>query len=192
MIRALWLTRSARPEDGTKIPENAVALDSVMKQRRLGMFPPSLGSAKLTATRSLASPGQGVKSAANVGTLAIPRPMPAMRSYYESILLPNGAGCTSECVAGLNRTVDRDCARIRSDRRRYEWHGNVARVRCLGWRYREVWSSARPLVRHRRSREGTTLRRRPLASRPPADKGSHRLHCWPPGVLSPSGLRPEE
>jgi hypothetical protein len=47
-----------------------VALDNAMKRRRLGMFPPSLGLAKLTATRSLASPGQGVKSAANVGTPA--------------------------------------------------------------------------------------------------------------------------
>jgi hypothetical protein len=43
-----------------------VALDNAMKRRRLGMFPPSLGLAKLTATRSLASPGQGVKSAANL------------------------------------------------------------------------------------------------------------------------------
>jgi hypothetical protein len=59
MIRALWLTRSARPEDGAKSPKNAVALDSLMKQRRLGMFPPSLGSAKLTAARSLASARPG-------------------------------------------------------------------------------------------------------------------------------------
>src|SRR5258705_12025123 len=94
MIRALWLTRSARPEDGTKIPENAVALDNAMKRRRLGMFPPSLGSAKLTATRSLASPGQGVKSAANVGTPATQRPMPKLAwllqewSYYWRMLLP--------------------------------------------------------------------------------------------------------
>src|SRR3981189_429870 len=179
MIGALWLTRSARPEDGTKIPENAVALDSVMKQRRLGMFPPSLGSAKLTATRSLASPGQGVKSAANVGTLATSRPMPAIRSCYESILLPNGAGCTSESVAGLNRTVDRGCARIRPDRLRHQRRGNFARVRGVGRRYREVRSSARPLVRHRRSRERAALRRRPLVSRPAPECGPlvYRAHA---------------
>jgi hypothetical protein len=51
--------------------------------------------------------------------------MPAIRSYYESILLPKGAGCTSESVAGLNRTVDRGCARIRPDRLRHQRHGNL-------------------------------------------------------------------
>jgi hypothetical protein len=40
------------------------------------------------------------------------------------------------------------------------------------------------LVRHRRSREGAALRRRPLVSRSAGDKGSHRFHRRPPSVVS--------
>src|SRR5580704_14499773 len=62
---------------------------------------------------------------------------------------------------------------------------NLAWIRGLGWRYREVRQAVHPLVRHRRSRERTALRRRPLVSRPAGDQGSCRFHRWPPGVVSP-------
>ena len=78
----------------------------------------------------------------------------------------SGNRAASEILVGAHRTLDCGYARIRPDRLRHKRQGTLAWVLSVGRRYREVRSSARPLVRHRRSRERAALRRRPLVSRP--------------------------
>jgi Staphylococcal nuclease homologue len=57
-------------------------------------------------------------------------------------------GTRDEFVAGADRTLYCGCTRTRPDRLRYQRHGSLARLRRLGWRYREVWASTRAVVRH--------------------------------------------